>query len=364
MNRLSVTLVMPNFNHSAYLSRSLGAVMSQRAPVDEIIVVDDASTDDSLERIASITAADPRVLVIRHRERMGAIATINDGLRQATSELVAFPAADDFVFHNFVERLEPLLRANPAAGFACAAVEIRDGSERVLGKRPILWPTLRPRYVPAWEARRQLGRGDNFYLGAATIYRREHVLRQGGFRARLGSFADGYMQRTLAVTHGFCFDPTVLGVWRHHTTNYSITSVTNPESLEALLEEAHRCISAEQPGRFPVGYENRFGERLRFSASRLVILSEMPAAQKADRVARLTHMPPLEQSVVSPLYRFGSLGQTLIMTWLTLKFRPYSLFWLGTEPLRRLWSRLLRPPGDLEQAPFTPPSSKFTPPSG
>ena len=45
----SISIVIPNFNHSAELKTSLNAIVSQSRPADEVIVVDDCSTDDSVD---------------------------------------------------------------------------------------------------------------------------------------------------------------------------------------------------------------------------------------------------------------------------------------------------------------------------
>ena len=248
MSRLSVSLVMPNYNHAAFLERSLSAIFDQSVPPDEIILIDDASTDGSVTLIERLIAGRSNLVFLRNQVRQGAISALNKGLGLSKGDIVGFPSADDLVFPGFVERLELLLRHNPAAAFACASVEIRDGHDDVTGHRPILWPALRPRFIPTEEARRQLERGDNFFLGSVTLYRRSALISAGGFDSDLASLADGMLQRRLAVASGFCFDPRTLGIWRHHESNYSITSVTQPDMLDTLLTGADARIAAV-PGR-------------------------------------------------------------------------------------------------------------------
>jgi hypothetical protein len=350
MSRLSVSIVMPNYNHDRFLERSLGAVLGQHVPADEIILIDDASTDGSRERIERLTAGRANVQFLRNASRCGAVAALNKGLELATGDLIAFPAADDQLFAGFIAATEPLLRAAPQAAFACTGAEIRDEHDRHVGFRPVLWPTVRPRYVAPAEARDLLARGDNFFLGAVTLYRRRALIEAGGFEAALGSLADGMLQRRLAVRHGFCFEPQTLGVWRHHASNYSITSVTDPQYLREILEAARACIVAEPAGVFPPGYGELFTRRLSFSAARLVLIGQLPPEEKAARAAVMLGLGPAAQKLVRRLCALGRPGAVAALTWLTLRQRPFSLAWMGIEPFRRLAARALpsgRPPTGL-----------------
>ena len=77
MTRLSI--VIPNYNHARFLGESLGSVRAQRRPPDEVIVIDDASEDDSLAVIESESAGLPGFRLVRHDERRGVIVAMNAG---------------------------------------------------------------------------------------------------------------------------------------------------------------------------------------------------------------------------------------------------------------------------------------------
>ncbi len=337
--RLSISLVMPNYNHGHFLGRSLGALFDQAVQPDEIIIVDDASTDDSVEIIERMIASRANVRFVRNDRRIGAVAALNKGLRLAGGDIVGFPSADDLVFPGYLQTLEQLLRAHPKAAFACACAEIRDEGDAVCGSRPIMWPTLRPRYVAPAEASRQLGRGDNYFLGSVTLYRRRALEQGGGFDEGLASLADGMLQRRLAVLHGYCFQPQTLGVWRHHTSNFSITSVTDPQRLERLLDGAADWIGRDPGNAFPRGYADLFARRLRFNAARVVLISSMSGDVKATRIAHIAGGGARELRMIEGLCARGAVGNLVLLAWLALRLRPFSLARLGAEPFRRAASR-------------------------
>ena len=90
---LSVT--MANYNHSAHLEIALKAICTQSLPPDEVLVVDDASTDNSVEIIQNIAAQFPFVHLIRNSVNQGPSASQNKALNMVTGEYLYIASADD-----------------------------------------------------------------------------------------------------------------------------------------------------------------------------------------------------------------------------------------------------------------------------
>jgi glycosyltransferase involved in cell wall biosynthesis len=116
-----VSVVVPCYNAAPYIQSALQSVLAQReadvADV-EIIVVDDASVDDSAARVEAMAAAHPGTIrLIRQRQNRGPAAARNAGIRQATGSLICFLDADDEYAPGFFARCAPPFRkfANLAA---------------------------------------------------------------------------------------------------------------------------------------------------------------------------------------------------------------------------------------------------------
>jgi succinoglycan biosynthesis protein ExoO len=115
VNRIAA--VIPVYNKEPYVARAIGSVLSQTRPVDEIIIVDDASTDGSIERIEAFR--DPRIRVLRRTDprQRGLPATRNLAIRSAASRWIALLDADDSWHKDFIEEIEMLLaRASNRTG--------------------------------------------------------------------------------------------------------------------------------------------------------------------------------------------------------------------------------------------------------
>src|SRR5262245_21153523 len=100
----TLSVVVPNYNHSRYLKAALAAHLEQTQPPCEILVVDDASTDDSRAIVEDIAARHPSVRLISLVRNGGVNAAMNHGLRYARGDFVCFSAVDDVVSRDFAER--------------------------------------------------------------------------------------------------------------------------------------------------------------------------------------------------------------------------------------------------------------------
>jgi glycosyltransferase involved in cell wall biosynthesis len=333
--RQSIALVMPNHNHANFLEQSIGGMLRQSRPADEIIIIDDASSDNSCDVISHCIQGQANVRFIRNDQQLGALATLNKGLMATKCDFVAFPSADDLLMDEFLQDVGGLLEQYPDAAFASARVRIETKDGKSLGTRPLFLPTLTSTYTSAGETRSLLEQGDNFFLGPVTIYRRSTLLALGGFDSELGSVSDGFVQRQLALRHGFCFLPKITGVWRIHDSNYSITSVTDPAHLEKLLVATKAAIEREPPEIFPADYASLFERRLRFGAARIVAAQQKPWPEKSDTIALILHSEASEQRLLGRLGKIGPLSEVFTIAWLLLRLRPFSFARLAVEPFRR-----------------------------
>jgi glycosyltransferase involved in cell wall biosynthesis len=108
-----LAVVIPLFNQGKWIGRAVQSVLSQNTPVDEIIVVNDGSTDDGPDIVR--TFDDPRLRLLEF-ENAGVSAARNRGWRAAESELVCFLDADDEHLPDFTDEVRRLRERFPECG--------------------------------------------------------------------------------------------------------------------------------------------------------------------------------------------------------------------------------------------------------
>ena len=106
----TLAVIIPNFNYAHYLPEAIESVLSQVPPFDEIVVIDDGSTDNSLEVLARY-AGQIRVLRLDNGGQLGACRA---GLAATTSDYVYSLDADDYAAPGLVARVRAALASRPA----------------------------------------------------------------------------------------------------------------------------------------------------------------------------------------------------------------------------------------------------------
>jgi hypothetical protein len=112
----TVTVVIPCFDYGRFLPEAVGSALGQEGADVDVVVVDDASTDDSLQVAHGLAAADQRVTVLAHAVNQGPVATFNDGLARATGEFLVRLDADDLLTPGSLARAVAVARAFPSVG--------------------------------------------------------------------------------------------------------------------------------------------------------------------------------------------------------------------------------------------------------
>lgn len=129
-----VSVVLCTRNGARTLPESAAAVLAQTFADFELILLDDASTDDTPALLASLAAADPRVRTLRNAENLGLTRSLNLGVRAARGEYIARIDDDDLMLPTRLEKQVAYLDRHPDVGVVGSHYEMRaeDGSSHIV----------------------------------------------------------------------------------------------------------------------------------------------------------------------------------------------------------------------------------------
>ena len=102
---INVSLIIPVYNTEKYLRVCLDSVIGQTLTSIEIICINDASTDSSLDILNEYAKNDTRIKITNLKENKGAAVARNTGIKQAQGEYIGFIDSDDFIDLDFYEKL-------------------------------------------------------------------------------------------------------------------------------------------------------------------------------------------------------------------------------------------------------------------
>jgi glycosyltransferase involved in cell wall biosynthesis len=212
MERPTTSVIVPVFNGAAFIREALDSVVSQLEEVDEVLVVDDRSTDDTPKLLRGYGSR----IAILEGTGQGPSAARNLGLAAASGEFIAFLDHDDLWPSGRHRELLAALRAEPSADAAMGRLRIRLEQNA----HPSPYVRLDGRYEPG--------------ILMSCLYRRSLIDRTGPFDVslRFGEDTDFYLRQLEIGMKVIRCDVESL-IYRRHATNS--TNAAPPKS-EALLK--------------------------------------------------------------------------------------------------------------------------------
>jgi glycosyltransferase involved in cell wall biosynthesis len=163
-----VAVLVVSHDYGRFLDEALGSVVDQTRPPDEIVLVDDASADDTPEVAARWADKVPELTVVRNERNLGPARTFNRGFGATTADLLVKLDGDDRLSPAYLERHAAML-ADPRVDIAYAGLREFGASARLLPARP-------------FDARALMR--ENFVNGSAMMRRRVWEWT-GGYRMEL-----------------------------------------------------------------------------------------------------------------------------------------------------------------------------------
>lgn len=130
MNSLTLSVIMPVYNGQKYLNDAIDSVLCQTFKDFELLIIDDGSTDSSVEIIQSIK--DSRIRLLKNEKNQGIAFTRNVGLKEAKGEFLAWMDCDDLIEPNRFEIQIDYLRENLKIGICGTALSrFGEGKPRI-----------------------------------------------------------------------------------------------------------------------------------------------------------------------------------------------------------------------------------------
>jgi glycosyltransferase involved in cell wall biosynthesis len=132
----SVDVIVPCYRYAHFLRECVDSVLAQPGVDVRVLILDDASPDNTPEVAAALARADARVTYVRHAANKGHLATYNEGIDWASADYFLLLSADDYLLPGALERAANLLDANPEVGFVFGrAIELgADGARGEFGR--------------------------------------------------------------------------------------------------------------------------------------------------------------------------------------------------------------------------------------
>lgn len=234
--RPTIAIVIPNHNDARCLPDCLHSILRQSVQPDQIIFVDDHSSDDSKEVARKILESTPSAILRSNSRCMGTMETLNEGLRHATCDYVLFLSSNDFLGDGLIKTAQESMARLGRPGVWSAMVwdADDDGTSLKLHNSPVI--ALKERFFPADECIRLAHSIGNWFNGTTMLFDRELLLRMGGLDPEYQGLADWLAALTACSLRGAIFCPCPFGTVRNHSGGYLWRTLDDRAHLELILQ--------------------------------------------------------------------------------------------------------------------------------
>ncbi|WP_303784428.1 glycosyltransferase family 2 protein [Azovibrio restrictus] len=230
--KCGISVVIPLYNKAPHIAKAIESVLAQTSPADEIIVVDDGSTDGGAECV--IPYVEKHGVRLIRQENGGVSVARNRGIEAASAEYVAFLDADDLWLPAHLEVLRRLIEKQPQAALLSTAHVIERGGDRYRPKSS---------YPDGW-----CGLVDNFFARYAkglclinsitACVKKQDALQAGGFPAGVSRGEDIICWVNIALNHPVAHAEVVTAVYCQDAVNRTdrLRETEPPGSLKYIAE--------------------------------------------------------------------------------------------------------------------------------
>src|SRR5258706_10470852 len=210
------------------------AILDEPVKPFEIIIIDDGSTDNSLDVIKGLAKHKSGIRYFQNDQNRGVSYTLNRGIDLAQGDYAFFPAADDQIMPGFLEKSLSLLAKYPQAGLSCTIGdwhELSTGLNWHMGNRI----ASKPCYISPAEMVALDRKGRLYIPGNTIIMRRQALVDAGKYLVELKHVNDWFADYVVGFRHGICFVPEPLARFNIHPNSYYKRNLKDKKAYRGVL---------------------------------------------------------------------------------------------------------------------------------
>jgi glycosyltransferase involved in cell wall biosynthesis len=316
---LKIGIVIPNKNDSLYLKDCLNSVLDQSVQPDEIIFIDDGSSDNSVQIAKKILKNLINVTIIKNKESVGTMSALNQGIMVSKADYLLFLASNDCLMNGIIAEVnDNLTKHEVSPGIWSALVNVIDESGHVsrIHYSPLI--SFKPRYFDKASCIKLANKLGNWFTGTTTFYHRESLIKIGGFDSRLGGLGDLFAALQLSAIKGAFFCPKPLGYMRLHGEGLLIKTLKNSTAIDAMLDLIVERGKSNAPLLFNNNFVKKTIARIRFASMREMLKSGnlmLPVSWNSKRINLLRLIN-------------GKISNSLVIYLAYLLNRPFDIFYV------------------------------------
>lgn len=247
---------MPTYDDEKYLSTAIEAILSQSFQDFELIVVNDASPDNSDSIIRQYQAKDKRIVYLKNDKNLGTVKSCNKGSKIANGDYMYHASSDDKILPGFFEEMMSwLLKYTETPICTSDNGYFYDGDETTFKVHKLLPDCQESKSFSASETMNLFKTSRFIISGHSTIFKRNEGEIRGYLSEELGYTCDFVLYNSMALTGGLIYIPKTLSGMRLLPKNQDRRSKqTRKEAIRCT--DNWICYVKKRPNLWKVFYQS------------------------------------------------------------------------------------------------------------
>jgi len=220
---MKISIITASYNYEKYIKETIESVLNQTYSDWELIIVDDGSSDNSLEVIKSFVNKDNRIKLFAHEnnQNKGLKETILLGIKKSESEWIAFLESDDLWREDYLEKKVEIIKQYPGVALVFNDIEMFGDETRIkFLKKPF---EKNHKYLTTKTYPRNMFkdlRDSNRILTFSCLLANKEILMNTDFNTPVDKLLDWWLYIHMAYDNEFYYIPEKLTKWRIHCDSY------------------------------------------------------------------------------------------------------------------------------------------------
>ena len=231
---MKISLVVINYNYSSFLTECLQSIKNQTVLPDEVILIDDASTDNSFKIMKAFCKENKRYKCYQNKHNLGVCKTFDKGVENSIGNYIIGLASDDLLLPKFIEKNIEAYNKFPGCGIYSShfATFFNENPNEVLQPHR----SYDPKEIEKLDSQYLLKqmRSKKFWPSSPAMVSREEFMKLGGFDSSTMKYSDLVLYVIVSLQKGLCYIPEVIRLTREHEKQFS-RNLTSKQEQKSIL---------------------------------------------------------------------------------------------------------------------------------
>lgn len=234
---LNISIIIPNFNDSKFLNFAVNMYQNHINYNDEILIIDDGSTDNSISIINNLQKKYSNIKLISHKINKGVPEALNTGLKHASCDLVFFGSSNDFILKNFFSSAKKILSKQKNCHLFCSDFFMRNekNNQIFLNRYPFKKNNFFYSKDDIWKI---FNKVKNLSLSTCSSIYRTNILREFSFfKPKIKMHCDWFLIQCFALKYGLYYYAFPGSVFNVNEISYSGNILKNQNKHKEIYKE-------------------------------------------------------------------------------------------------------------------------------